>query len=208
MIRKRGCASLHIIPNLDPIPLNKPTTGDIQQFYTELKQNGRLPRQEQYGEGLSGQTVRGIYTTLRSALAKAAEEKLIIRNPADNCRLPSAKAREMQVLSPEEIQRLLKMRLPLSDSSSNLRHESPKEEKRCSRQGIGNTASFCLWCFMWSTKIRKTVFARKIAKGKRKAPKIRRFLAVFVRLYHCRFLNPRLKNAMCKSEVSALFQFF
>ena len=27
----------------------------------------------------------------------------------------------------------------------------------------------------------------------------------FVRLYHCRFLNPRLKNAMCKSEFFVLF---
>lgn len=42
----------HIIPNLGPIPLNKLTTGDIQQFYAALKQSGRLLRQEQYGEGL------------------------------------------------------------------------------------------------------------------------------------------------------------
>ena len=41
----------HIIPNLGPIPLNKLTTGDIQQFYAALKQSGRLLRQEQYGEG-------------------------------------------------------------------------------------------------------------------------------------------------------------
>ena len=27
-------------------------------------------------------------------------------------------------------------------------------------------------------------------------------------LYHCRFLNPRLKNAMCKSKFSVLFQLF
>ena len=27
----------------------------------------------------------------------------------------------------------------------------------------------------------------------------------FVMLYHCRFLNPRLKNLMCKSEFSVLF---
>ena len=60
-----------------------------------------------YGEGLSDQTVRGCHTTLRSALAKAVEEKLIIRNPVDGCRLPSAKPREMQVLTPEEMQRLL-----------------------------------------------------------------------------------------------------
>lgn len=97
----------HIIPNLGPIPLNKLTTGDIQQFYTGLKQNGRLLRQEQCGEGLSGQTVRGIHTTFHAALDKAVSEKIIPKNPSDFCRLPSAKAREMQVLSPEEIQRLL-----------------------------------------------------------------------------------------------------
>ena len=97
----------HIIPSLGPIPLNKLTTGDIQQFYTGLKQNGRLLRQEQYGEGLSGQTVRGIHTTFHAALDKAVSEKIIPKNPSDFCRLPSAKAREMQVLAPEEIQRLL-----------------------------------------------------------------------------------------------------
>lgn len=34
-------------------------------------------------------------------------EKLIFHNPADSCHLPPARAREMQVLTPEEIQRLL-----------------------------------------------------------------------------------------------------
>lgn len=97
----------HIIPALGGIQLDKLTTGDIQQFYTHLKQNGRLLRKELYGEGLSDQTVRGIHTTLHAALDKAVEEKLIFRNPADSCKLPSAKAREMQVLTPEEIQRLL-----------------------------------------------------------------------------------------------------
>lgn len=97
----------HIIPNLGPIPLNKLTTGDIQQFYTGLKQNGRLLRQKQYGEGLSDQTVRGIHTTFHAALDKVVSEKIIPKNPSDFCRLPSAKAREMQVLAPEEIQRLL-----------------------------------------------------------------------------------------------------
>ena len=97
----------HIIPNLGPIPLNKLTTGDIQQFYAALKQSGRLLRQDQYGEGLSDPTVRGIHTTFHAALDKAVSEKIIPRNPSDFCRLPSAKAREMQVLAPEEIQRLL-----------------------------------------------------------------------------------------------------
>ncbi|WP_298023122.1 site-specific integrase [uncultured Dysosmobacter sp.] len=97
----------HIIPTLGSTQLNKLTTADIQKFYADLKQGGRLLRAELYGEGLSDQTVRGIHTTLHAALDKAVTEKLIFRNPADGCRLPSAKAREMQVLTPEEIQRLL-----------------------------------------------------------------------------------------------------
>ena len=97
----------HIIPALGDIQLDKLSTGDIQKFYTNLKKDGRLLRAEIYGEGLSDQTVRGIHTTLHAALNQAVEEQLIARNPADGCKLPSAKAREMQVLTPEEIQRLL-----------------------------------------------------------------------------------------------------
>ena len=97
----------HIIPNLGSIKLDKLKTHDIQQFYADFKQNGRLLRAELYGEGLSDQTVRGIHTPLHVALNKAVSEKLIFRNPADDCQLPPAKAREMQVLTPEEIQRLL-----------------------------------------------------------------------------------------------------
>ena len=97
----------HILPALGSVQLDKLTTQDIQGFYTDLKKNGRLLRTELYGEGLSDQTVRGIHTTLHAALDKAVEEKLIFRNPADGCKLPPVRAREMQVLTPEEIQRLL-----------------------------------------------------------------------------------------------------
>ena len=97
----------HIIPALGNTQLNKLTTNDIQQFYAKLKQSGRLIRTEIYGEGLSDQTVRGVHTTLHAALDKAVSEKLIFRNPADGCRLPPARVREIQVLTPEEIQRLL-----------------------------------------------------------------------------------------------------
>ena len=97
----------HIIPALGGTQLDRLTTNDIQQFYAKLKQGGRLIRAEIYGEGLSDQTVRGIHTTLHAALDKAVAERLIFRNPADGCRLPPARAREMQVLTPEEIQRLL-----------------------------------------------------------------------------------------------------
>ena len=47
----------HIIPALGKTQLDKLTTNDIQQFYTRLKQGGRLLRAELYGKGLSDQTV-------------------------------------------------------------------------------------------------------------------------------------------------------
>lgn len=97
----------HIIPALGQAQLDKLTTADIQDFYASLKKCGRLIRTDLYGDGLSNQTVRGIHTTLHAALGKAVEENLIFRNPADGCKLPSAKPREMKVLEPEEIQRLL-----------------------------------------------------------------------------------------------------
>lgn len=97
----------HIIPALGGTQLSKLTTAEIQQFYSDLKQGGSLLRTELYSEGLSDQTVRGIHTTLHAALDKAVDEKLIFRNPADRCKLPPAKPREMKVLAPDEIQRLL-----------------------------------------------------------------------------------------------------
>ena len=97
----------YIIPALGDTPLDKLTQNDLQQFYTDLKQNGRIKNTSYYGSGLSDQTVRGCHTTLRSALEMAVSKKLISRNPADGCRLPPAKPREMQVPSPEEVQRLL-----------------------------------------------------------------------------------------------------
>ncbi len=97
----------HIISALGNIQLDKLTTVNLQKFYADLKQGGRLLRAELYGAGLSDQTVRGVHTTLHAALDKAVTEKLIFRNPADGCRLPPVKVKEMQVLTPEEIQRLL-----------------------------------------------------------------------------------------------------
>ena len=47
-----------------------------------------------------------------------------------------------------------------------------------------------------------TVSAEEYAK---KSPP--KWVVIYVMLYHCRFLNPRLKNAMCKSEFSEFFNF-
>ncbi len=101
------CIRLHINPELGHIPLNKLTQNDLQQFYGRLKKNGRKIRTELYGEGLSDRMVRMCHATCRSALEKAKLDGLIRTNPAIGCKLPPKKAREMQVLDRDELQRFL-----------------------------------------------------------------------------------------------------
>ena len=98
---------LHIIPELGDIPLNQLTQNDLQQFYARLKKSGRLLHTAHYGKGLSDRMVRACHMNCRSALEKAVQEGLIRVNPAVGCKLPPKKAREMQVLTREEIQRFL-----------------------------------------------------------------------------------------------------
>lgn len=98
---------LHIIPEIGGIPLNKLTQNDLQQFYGRLKKSGRKRFTDKYGEGLSDRMVRMCHVTCRSALEKAVQDGLIRMNPAIGCKLPPKKAREMQVLTREELQRFL-----------------------------------------------------------------------------------------------------
>ena len=97
----------HIIPNLGHIPLNKLTQNDFKQFYAKEKKSGRLQYSEVFGEGLSDRMIRSIHANCRSALQKAVEIGLIIENPTIGCKIPPKKAKEMQVLDTEEMQRLL-----------------------------------------------------------------------------------------------------
>ena len=97
----------HIIPALGRIPLNKLTQNDLQVFYANLKKNGRVNRTEIYGEGLSDRSVRACHGCCRTALDKAVAEKLIRVNPAIGCKLPPKRGKEMQILTQDEMQRLL-----------------------------------------------------------------------------------------------------
>ena len=97
----------HIIPALGRIPLNKLTQGDLELFYAKLKKGGRISRTDIYGEGLSDRTVRACHGCCYTALARAVADKLIRTNPANGCKLPPKKGREMEILTPEEMQRLL-----------------------------------------------------------------------------------------------------
>lgn len=97
----------HVIPELGAIPLAKLTAADLQQFYNRLKEGGRLLRVEQYGPGLFDRMVKSCHVTCRVALDQAVAQGLILKNPALSCKAPVTRPKEMQVLTGEEIQRLL-----------------------------------------------------------------------------------------------------
>lgn len=97
----------HIIPALGKIPLDELTSNDLQQFYADLKKEGRLIRTELYGEGVSVRTVWSCHTRIRTALERAVQDRLIRVNPAADCKLPPQNKKELKVLTREEMQRFL-----------------------------------------------------------------------------------------------------
>lgn len=83
------------------------TAGTLEKFYAHLKSDGRLVRREIYGEGLANSVIRSIHAHCRASLEKARFEGLIRQNPAVHCKLPPKKSAEVEVLTVEEMQRLL-----------------------------------------------------------------------------------------------------
>lgn len=51
--------------------------------------------------------IRGIHTMLHNALDRAVKERLIVRNPADDCVLSKIPKHEMKILPPEQIKSYL-----------------------------------------------------------------------------------------------------
>jgi integrase len=95
-----------LVPALGNMPLVKLAPSHIQEAYNVWANGGR--RDGKKG-GLSPRTRRHIHRILSSALARAVEQQLLARNPADafRKRLPKVEHREMTTLSPEQSARLL-----------------------------------------------------------------------------------------------------
>ncbi len=104
---RRGI-ELHITPRIGDVPLKKLTGRDLQWLYKDLQEHGRL-REAQKGKqpGLSDSTLRGIHTMLYNALDRAVKERLIMRNPANDCIPPKIPKHEMKILPPEQIKSYL-----------------------------------------------------------------------------------------------------
>jgi integrase len=78
----------HIAPALGRVLLRDLGATAINEFYSGLLTGGRINGKG----GLSARTVRYIHSILRRALKDAADEDLIVRNPADRAKPPAAKA--------------------------------------------------------------------------------------------------------------------
>ena len=99
----------HIIPRIGKTKLKKLTTLDIQKFYNETRESGRVQRYEGMENlSLSNKTIRGLHTMLRQCMEQAVSERLIPYNPAANCKLPPKEKKEMQIIPPENLGAYLK----------------------------------------------------------------------------------------------------
>jgi integrase len=85
---------LHLTPYIGGEQLAALTTAKLDALYRKLEAGGRRnAKSELAGEGLSARTVRYVHTILRSALQAAvdAEPALLLKNPADKAKPPTAK---------------------------------------------------------------------------------------------------------------------
>ena len=94
----------YTIPRIGSIKLTKLTSRDLQKLYKDLMENGRIDRKSGHGNpGLSSTTVRSLHLMLHSAFERAVKERLILRNPTEDCIAPKVQKIEMQILPPEHI---------------------------------------------------------------------------------------------------------
>ena len=97
----------HVIPRIGEIKLKQITSRDIQKMYKDLQENGRLRKSKKQQNGLSNATVRGIHVMLHNALDRAVKERLILRNPTEDCIIPKIQKQEMKILHPEDMKAYL-----------------------------------------------------------------------------------------------------
>ena len=104
-----GYIDQRVIPALGNIPLKKLTARDIQKLYNDTREHGRIRKeQKEKNPGLSASYVRGLHTMLHGCLERAVKERLILRNPCDDCIPPKLQRQEMHILSLEDVSAYLR----------------------------------------------------------------------------------------------------
>ena len=98
----------YTIPRIGKIKLKKLTSRDLQKMYKNLMERGRVNTKSGHGNpGLSSTTVRSVHLMLHSAFERAVKERLIPRNPTDDCIAPKVQNVEMKTLRPEHLKAYL-----------------------------------------------------------------------------------------------------
>lgn len=93
----------YTIPRIGNVKLKKLTTRHLQKLYKELLEGGRIHIGKSQDKGLSTTTVHSVHLMLHAALDRAVKERLIPRNPCEDCIVPKPRKLDMKVLSPEQI---------------------------------------------------------------------------------------------------------
>lgn len=91
----------YVIPRLGETRLDKLTPLQLQQFYTDLLENGSRRRKRQ--KGLTQTSVRNVHTVLKRALKQAVRWGLRPNNPADQIDPPQRQQPEVHIAKPEGI---------------------------------------------------------------------------------------------------------
>ena len=98
----------HVVPRIGSIKLTKLTGRDIQKMYNDVKAKGRIRKKADGDTSLSVSYVRGLHMMLHNCLGRAVKERLIIRNPTEDCIVPKLEKKEMHILHPEDISAYLR----------------------------------------------------------------------------------------------------
>jgi integrase len=115
--RYRNTVEKHIVPRLGFILLRKLAALHVEQFEAQLLHNGRVrgraapkSKEQQHDlepRGLSAQTVLHVHKVLTQALGHAVRLGVLFRNPATQVKPPRPPAREIKILTKDEIGALL-----------------------------------------------------------------------------------------------------
>ena len=97
----------YTVPRIGNIKLKKLTTRHLQKLYKELLENGRIHIGKNQDKGLSTTAVHSVHLMLHCALERAVKERLIPRNPCEDCIVPKPRKLDMKILTPEHMKAYL-----------------------------------------------------------------------------------------------------
>lgn len=99
----RGYARNYIKPILGDKAISKITPADVQGMYNQLKDHGRVQKDDIHGQGLADATINRIHSMLHLAMKDAETAHIIAQNPLDQVADPKPNYKPMQILNEEQL---------------------------------------------------------------------------------------------------------